>query len=154
MKSSNKAVKPVSPDFPIVELLPNQNLKLEAVAVLGTGKEHAKWQAANASYKYFPEFRIKDTKADIKKCIKKCPMGLVSVGGKKLVIKDPALCDLCESCVKGCDAVELVPNPEKIIFRVETVSGLSPEYIIAESSKILQNKAEDFKKQLKSVVTV
>jgi len=52
MKSSNEDVKPLYPDTPIVELFNDQKLKLEAYAHLGLGKDHAKFQAANASYKY------------------------------------------------------------------------------------------------------
>lgn len=55
MKSSNKGVMPASPDFPITELLEGQRLKLEATARLGIGKEHAKFQAANAVYQNHPE---------------------------------------------------------------------------------------------------
>jgi DNA-directed RNA polymerase subunit D len=60
MKSSNRGVKPSDPRFPIAELLGNQKIKLEAVARLGTGKEHAKFQAANAAFQNYPEFRGKD----------------------------------------------------------------------------------------------
>ena len=55
MKSSNKAVKPASPDFPIVELLRGQSIKFEAVARLGIGQQHAKFQAANTVYAYEEE---------------------------------------------------------------------------------------------------
>jgi len=58
MMSSNKEARPTSPDFPIVELLDGQSIKLEATAIMGTGKEHAKWQAANASYQYYPEIVV------------------------------------------------------------------------------------------------
>lgn len=52
LKSSNKAVKPTDTGFPVVELLDNQQLKLEAIAQLGRGADHIKWQAAIASYGY------------------------------------------------------------------------------------------------------
>lgn len=55
MKSSNSDVKPAAATFPIVELLEGQRLKLEATARLGVGKDHAKFQAAIAAYKYVPE---------------------------------------------------------------------------------------------------
>ncbi len=50
LKSTDKDVKPVYPKIPIVELLEDQELQLEATAQLGTGREHAKWQAAVVGY--------------------------------------------------------------------------------------------------------
>lgn len=148
MKSSNPEVKPISPDFPIVELLDNQSLRLEAVAVLGTGKDHIKWQAANVGYQYYPEIRVKGS-CDFKKIQKKCPKGLLEVKGGKLVISDPVKCDLCRACTEGFeDCVEVVGNPNKFIFRVESVSGLKPEYIVKKASQILREKAEEFKKEV------
>jgi DNA-directed RNA polymerase subunit D len=50
LKSDAKDVKPVHEKIPIVELLEGQNLQLEAIAQLGTGRQHAKWQAAVVGY--------------------------------------------------------------------------------------------------------
>jgi len=47
--SEDELVKPVSKDIPIVVLAPNQKLKFEAYARLGTGKDHAKWQPTSAA---------------------------------------------------------------------------------------------------------
>ncbi len=52
LKSSNKEVKPLYDNIPIVELFEGQKLKLEAYAILGFAKKYAKWQAAKASYNY------------------------------------------------------------------------------------------------------
>jgi DNA-directed RNA polymerase subunit D len=39
-------------EIPIIELLDNQKVDLSAKVIEGTGKEHAKWQAAIVGYKY------------------------------------------------------------------------------------------------------
>ena len=44
LQSSDKKVKPVYDTIPIVKLTPSQRLVFEAEAVLGRGKDHAKWQ--------------------------------------------------------------------------------------------------------------
>ncbi|HKU48853.1 MAG TPA: DNA-directed RNA polymerase subunit D [Nitrososphaera sp.] len=47
--SEDELVKPVSKEIPIIVLAPNQKLKFEAYARLGTGKDHAKWQPTSAA---------------------------------------------------------------------------------------------------------
>ena len=47
--SEDELVKPVSKEIPIIVLAPNQKLKFEAYARLGTGKDHAKWQPTAAA---------------------------------------------------------------------------------------------------------
>lgn len=50
LKSKAKDVKPVFDNIPIVELFEDDDLQFEAVAQLGLGKNHAKWQAAVVGY--------------------------------------------------------------------------------------------------------
>ena len=66
LKSSNPSVKPTDPGFPVVELLDGQKVTLEATARLGTGKEHARFQAANAVFENHPQAKEEEinTKPD------------------------------------------------------------------------------------------
>lgn len=50
--SNDPKVKPVYPDMPITKLLEGQELRLIATAVLGLGRDHAKWSPAHAHYKH------------------------------------------------------------------------------------------------------
>jgi len=50
MKSSDKSISIAQEKIPVVTLGPNQHLRLEGKAVLGTGKRHAKFQAGFVSY--------------------------------------------------------------------------------------------------------
>jgi DNA-directed RNA polymerase subunit D len=52
MKSKAKDVQPVFDKIPIVELFEGEELQFEAIAQLGIGRKHAKWQAAVVGYKY------------------------------------------------------------------------------------------------------
>ncbi len=45
-------VEPANPETVVVELQEDGELDLEMTAQLGTGRDHAKWQAANAAYSY------------------------------------------------------------------------------------------------------
>ncbi len=51
LKSTDKRVKPVYDKIPLTELTENQEIELEAIAEMGIGREHAKWQAAVVGYK-------------------------------------------------------------------------------------------------------
>ena len=148
MKAANKAVKPMNPNFPIDELLENQELRFEARARLGIGLEHSKWQAAIASYQYFPELEVKPgcKPEELKKAVASCPKDVLVLKAGKPVLKDPANCDLCLSCEQACECVKVKSDSSKFIFRVESVSGLTPQQIVAKAAEILQAKAEDFKK--------
>ncbi|MEM3031205.1 MAG: DNA-directed RNA polymerase subunit D [Candidatus Micrarchaeia archaeon] len=52
LKSSEKGVAPVSDRIPLLKLLAGQRLRLEARARLGSGSEHAKFQAGIAAYSF------------------------------------------------------------------------------------------------------
>ena len=54
MKSTADDVRPADANIPIVELLDNQRVRFEAIAQLGLGRDHAKWQAAHVGYRYKP----------------------------------------------------------------------------------------------------
>jgi len=154
MKSSNPEVKPTSPDFPIVELLNGQSIKFEAVAHLGTGNSHAKWQAAIASYQYYPEIVVDYKKCDekaLKKCVSACPKNILKLESGKLVLTDPEKCDLCMKCTEVCDCVKFKEDTDKFIFRVESASGLKPEQIVSKAAEILEKKAKDFENKIKEL---
>lgn len=142
LKSSSKAVKPTSPNFPIVNLMENQKLKLSAVARLGTGQKHARWQTANAVYQYYPELVEAGKK---KTAVSKCPKGCLKKKGKKVVLADPLKCNLCMVCKEY--GVKIKGNDEKFIFRVESVSGLDAGYIIEKAAQTLAERADEFKNQ-------
>lgn len=52
MTATDDDVDSQNPDTKIVDLTQDGEIELEATAQLGTGQEHAKWQAANAAYSY------------------------------------------------------------------------------------------------------
>jgi DNA-directed RNA polymerase subunit D len=151
LKSSNKSVKVTSPDFPIVKLLKNQRLKLEAIAKLGIGREHPKYQTANAAYSFLPslEFSKHD---DLKKIVNSCPKSVLEVKANKLVMIDPYECDECKACEEASGGdVKIGSDQTRFVFSVESICGLEPAYIIEKAAQVLQEKAKDFRDQLKDV---
>ncbi|MCD6171370.1 MAG: DNA-directed RNA polymerase subunit D [Thermoplasmata archaeon] len=140
-------------NIPIVRLLKNQRLILEAVAILGTGKEHAKWQpVCGIGYKYYPEISIDVKKCDLcKECMDACPKNLLSIKRKKIAIKNIEECTLCKSCMEKCskNAINVRGNPNKIIMQYDTDSSLTAKEVFKEALDILYEKYENLEEQLK-----
>lgn len=150
--SDDKEVKPVSDDVPIVEMLPDHALKFDAVARLGTGKIHAKWQASNVGYTLMPSVKISGQKCEsCKCCIENCPKGVFEEKSGKVIVTHEDRCSLCMRCVDLCNtgAVTVKGDETSFIFTVESVSGLSPKQILEKALEILEEKVKEFVKEVK-----
>lgn len=142
LKSQDPKLKPVE-GIPIVRLGKNQKISLEAEAVLGTGKEHAKWQPAVAGYKYYPIVKINSKCNMCKECIDACPVNILKVQNDKVTVTDLKLCTLCNSCAEACDAgaIDVKGDDRKFIFKLESQGALSPKEIFKKACEILEEKA-------------
>jgi|YNPNPStandDraft_1061719.scaffolds.fasta_scaffold00147_33 DNA-directed RNA polymerase subunit D len=143
--------------IPIVELSKDQRVILEVEAVLGRGRDHAKWQAVQApGYKYYPVVEIDDKKCKLcSQCVEACPKKILSIKNNKCVVTDVEQCTLCSSCVDVCeyDAIKVKGDETHFLFRFETDGSLTAKEALHESAMILSKKYEEFsmlfKKQLK-----
>jgi len=155
LQPENEKWKVVDPNIPIVELFEGQRLILEAEAILGKGREHAKWQAVNApAYKYYPVIDIDHSKLDedaVKKVIDACPRNVFTEKNGKLTITDIEKCSLCKSCMEVVEegAINVKGDDTKFIFTFETDGSLSAKEVLIEAAKILENKYKELAKLLK-----
>lgn len=138
--------------IPIVKLADDQALLIYATAELGTGTQHAKWQAAlGAGYRYFAKIEIEHPKCDLGgSCVKVCPKGVLAKEDKKIVAKHPEKCNLCNSCVEVCDAgvIKVSSIPTKILFRFETDGALQAKEVLTRGLKILEERFENLREQV------
>ncbi|RLF55115.1 MAG: DNA-directed RNA polymerase subunit D [Thermoplasmata archaeon] len=146
--------KVVDPKIPIVELFEGQRLILEAEAVLGRGKDHAKWQAVVApGYKYYPIIEIDQDKLDedtIKKAIEICPKKILKEKDGKLVVDGLEKCSLCKSCEEVTDgAIKVRGDETRFIFKFETDGSLDAKTLLMEAARILEEKFKEFEKLIK-----
>lgn len=141
--------------IPIVELSKDQRIILEVEANLGTGKDHAKWQAVQA-----PSYRIKTSiEADKKRMdeveefLKKLPKDLVELKGNKLEMKDVTKLSVLESYIdkEKADFITIKKDPSKITFSFETDGSLNAKDALKESVDILTKKYEEFDKLFKKL---
>ena len=141
--------------IPIVELYGDQRLILEVEAILGYGREHAKWQAITApGYKMETTIEFDKKKAgEVKEFVNKLPDGVVEIKGDKLELKDITKLALLESYInkENIDYITIKKNPSNVVFTFETDGSLSAKDALLESAKILEKKYAELGKLLKSL---
>lgn len=145
LKSSDPETAPVDGNIPIVELKQGQKVVLTAVARLGTGREHAKFQpVCAAGYKNVPVLTVSE-KCDLcKACVDACPRGVFKVEKGKLVVGDAYKCSLCKLCTEACDtgAIDVGTEDAAYIFTVETDGSYTAQEVILDAAKAIKAKAD------------
>ncbi len=130
--------------IPIVWLEERQAGELEAVAQVGQGKMHVKWQPGLAAYQYFPEIKLDEKKCqNCGKHVDICPRKVFS---KKGEVKSLEECNLCSACVKVCEKGAIIVEGKKdtFIFYVESFGQMEPEKMVAKAVEILEGKCTEF----------
>ena len=149
LKSKDPVVKPVFPQTPLVKLLKGQELELEAVAVLGTAREHVKFSPCLAWYTYQPKVTVNNNHKDFDKFKDKFPPQVFSNG--KIDLKLIQQHNLYEACDGVHDEiVHIDKDPTTFIFTIEPWGQLSPYEILTSAldhfSKLLETFSEEISK--------
>ena len=111
---------------------------------MGLGKVHAKWQGAIVSYQSDPII--------IDKEVKSCPIHPFSAANGGYVIDRYNDCELCGEIVEEAKKKSKVNVLKDVfVFEVESASGLSAEDVVLNAADILENKFEEFGKNLKKL---
>jgi len=152
MKSADPKVNPVFEDTPIVKLGKEQKIEFEAVAVLGNGKEHAKWSPGHCFYKYAPEIKITGVK-NPEEIVKACPKNIFKIEGNKLIIVEKKIidCHLCNACVEaGKGTVAINEDKDKIIFYLESFGQMKCKDILLNAIQTFEDKLDELQKLVKT----
>lgn len=139
--------------IPIVKLKEKQALLVYATAILGTGKDHAKWQSVTVcGYKYFPKLFLSSMNH-------KDPdnrYGVWDAEDEKFIVENLDNADLCHRCVQTLEANNANPEPkfdvagrdDKFIFSFETDGSVKAKDALEYSLKLLAGKYDEFRDQI------
>jgi len=149
LKSKDPKVKPVFPDMPLTKLLENQEIKMEATAVLGIGKVHAKWSAGHMFYRKIPVITIKNPSNT--GCAQVCPTGTLVEKNGKVALTDEKTCILCMACVDldAGKSVDVVPGND-FLFKIESFGQLEPAEIVEKSIETYNQQLKEFEQLVKA----
>jgi DNA-directed RNA polymerase subunit D len=142
-------------NIPIVELTKDQRIILEVEAVLGRGRDHAKWQVVLAPRYTMEPVIIFDKKriSDVKALFEELPKGIIELKGDKIEILDRTKLATIEAYLErnNEDCITLTKDPTKLLFSFETDGSMSSKAALQESISILSKKYEEFGKLLKDL---
>jgi DNA-directed RNA polymerase alpha subunit len=155
LESSDPLVIPVSSRIPIVTMRKGQRLKLEAIARLGRGKQHAKWQPVSGlRYSYLPIYEFDSSVVKLSDC-EKCE--LEKLEGSWYRLNDPTKCPICASQLekmvnRGEPGVRVRWDDKRIIIGFESNGQLPPFRIITMAAEELIKKFEEFESKFTSAI--
>ena len=150
LKSKDPKVKPADKNIPIIKLTKNQNLRLEAKAVLGKGRNNAKWQPGSVGYRYVYDIQTDKGLEKPDAVAKVCPQGALGVKAGKLVLSEALKCDGCGECVIASKKkVKVNPVKDSFILTLDSKGALSDKQIISKACEIGTAKLSEIEKELK-----
>jgi DNA-directed RNA polymerase subunit D len=153
---------PVLDNVPIVKLVKGQKLVLEAKAIIGTGKDHAKWQPTLVcGYKNHPVITISDTCDGCGMCVDECPRGILAFKGKKVEVVAGKLpeCSMCRLCERACvatgigeePAIAISSEPDRFIFAVESDGSLPVKEILHRALQLIKGQSDELEQKLSEI---
>ena len=147
--SSDSKIKPVYDTIPLVKLKEGEELKIEAVAKLGFGKDHAKWIPTTVcAYKQYPEITFNEDVEIDYDCADACPRGILKADkrSKKIKVLDIENCSMCKSCYRASENkyIDIGYQDNNFIFKIETDGSMPPKEVLLKACEELELKADKF----------
>ena len=151
LKSKDPEIVPVEKGFPIVKLLKGQSLELEATALLGRGKEHAKFNSGHVYYRYKPVLEVGNVK-NAEEVVDKTHGTVFEIKGGKLdVVKDNLFSvDLAGAAEEISGGAIKEGRDSDIIFTIESWGQLSCKEMVLRALEEIDTMLEEFGEKVKS----
>jgi DNA-directed RNA polymerase subunit D len=170
--SSNLNIYPAKRNIPILKLITvrnktgvtRQKIMLEAIAILGRGKEHAKWQPVIAcGYKNIPNVIISERCVSCGKCVDVCPRGVLGLNDKKLLrVVNELECSQCRLCEEACPEVDLYGmkaikidvDKNAFLLDFELTGSFSADELVIRAADTIECKAGEFMQELSKKLAI
>ncbi len=148
----------LEPEVPIVRLGARQALLAYATAVVGSARDHAKWQVAHGVGMYpRPHVRIARKEGCTDACLKRtaasCPVNILEFSGGKLTCTDETKCIYCGACEATDEhgSIRIEPDDEKFFLKFETDGSLSAREALRYTLKQLKGRFEDLRESIQAI---
>ncbi|HUI38936.1 MAG TPA: DNA-directed RNA polymerase subunit D [Thermoplasmata archaeon] len=148
----------LEPDVPIVRLGARQALLAYATAVVGTAREHAKWQVAHAvGITPRPHIRIAKKSGCTEACLKRagqsCPVNILPFAGGTLTVTDETKCILCGACERACEhgSVKVEPDEARFLMSFETDGSLTAREALRFALRDLKRRFEELREAVQAI---
>ncbi len=148
----------LEPEIPIVRLGARQALLAYATAVVGSGRDHSKWQVASAvGVSPHPHIKIQKHSGCTDACLKRvagtCPVDILEFSSGKLSVTDEMKCILCGACEKACEhgSVKVEPDMDKHIIQFETDGSLSAREALRVALKDITRRYDDLREAVQAI---
>ncbi len=142
LKSKDPKIKCAYPQMPIVKLLKNQTIKLEATALMGQGTTHMKWSAAGAHYQHLPIIK------DGGKNIEVTPKDILDEKQHEIFVKTDGSLSIPVTKSKN---VQISLSETEFLFVVESWGQHKPENLIREAVAQFDKRIDEFADAVKAM---
>ena len=149
-------LRPTDSKIPIVKLGDGQAMLVYATAVLGTGKDHAKWQATHGvGYRYYPILKAGSKSLDpLDPAVPFCESHMVSTATEEDEVLN--LASDCKTCKKfmdlyKVDSVKAGSDPTRIVMEFETDGSMTTKAALMAGLDILSKRFAELATQASAI---
>ncbi|HEV8289831.1 MAG TPA: DNA-directed RNA polymerase subunit D [Candidatus Norongarragalinales archaeon] len=146
MQSSDEKIRVFNDKVPIMKLAEGQKLRFEGVAVKGTAKKHARWQAALASYSYYPEVKINKKAVKKPEELVKAAQGMLTKDLESKGIEKSDLAFLLQEMEP--EGVKVTMKNDEFLFFVESYNNIPAMKHFQTAVKMLEEKVKKIEDEL------
>ena len=149
------SLRPKDQAIPIVQLHEGQAILIYATAQLGTGKEHAKWQATHGvGYAYYPTLKAGTKPLDaLDPAVHFCSAHMLTTSLEEETVELPDDCAICARFREAykVDSVKIASDPTRFVLEFETDGSLLAKDVLLRGLDILAERFGDLAAQAETL---